>query len=437
MEFDLEKVVSALIILLFLSGIVFFRSPRTARQGNWLNMAAFAGAVAMVVILYPLLNPVIAIVGVLAGGTVGLILANRVNMLGVPQMIAFQHSCGGIAAFLIGFAELMSEGDNLELLARAAAVLGIIVGAATFAGSLVAAGKLARKIRQTPIVMRGHTAVLSGTAIIMLVFAVVTVMQGGGTGTIGPGLGTILTAVLMGTLFTIRVGGADMPVIISFFNATAGLAAAFCGIAIGNYLLIGCGACVAASGSLLTLTMCRAMNRSFFSLLSISGTSAGHEPGGTEAFTPNTGRNTVAGPRTVSLDSAVSILREARYVIIVPGYGMALSQAQEQVRQLEDWLEKQGATVRYAIHPVAGRMPGHMNVLLAEAGVSYEKLVEMQEINNDFRKADLAIVIGAVMWSTRQLKKKKNTDLRMPVLSIQDARNVVPLTSMINPAFQE
>lgn len=399
-------------------------------------MAAFAGAVAMVVILYPLLNPVIAIVGVLAGGTVGLILANRVNMLGVPQMIAFQHSCGGIAAFLIGFAELMSEGDNLELLARAAAVLGIIVGAATFAGSLVAAGKLARKIRQTPIVMRGHTAVLSGTAIIMLVFAVVTVMQGGGTGTIGPGLGTILTAVLMGTLFTIRVGGADMPVIISFFNATAGLAAAFCGIAIGNYLLIGCGACVAASGSLLTLTMCRAMNRSFFSLLSISGTSAGHEPGGTEAFTPNTGRNTVAGPRTVSLDSAVSILREARYVIIVPGYGMALSQAQEQVRQLEDWLEKQGATVRYAIHPVAGRMPGHMNVLLAEAGVSYEKLVEMQEINNDFRKADLAIVIGACDVVNPAAKEKEGTPISgMPVLSIQDARNVVIFNFDDKPGF--
>ena len=429
MELDVEKILSALIILLFLTGIVFFRDPRRARLGNWINMAAYAGAVALVIIIYPLLNPLIAILGVLIGGIAGSILAMRVNMLEVPQVIAFQHGCGGIAAFLIAFAELVNEGRSMGGQAAAAAVMGIMVGAATFSGSLVAAGKLARKIKQTPVLIKGHSVVLAGIAGLTLLSGSLTVLRSGEPEAIILETVVIVSAVLVGTLITLRVGGADMPVIISFFSATAGLAAAFCGIAMGNYLLIGCGACVGASGSLLTLAMCRAMKRSFFSILSGSNTR-------TVPASGPASEESITRLKTASLDSIVEVIKNAMNVIIVPGYGMALSQAQETVHALEKWFEKQGAAVCYAIHPVAGRMPGHMNVLLAEAGVDYDKLVEMQDINHNFRKADLAIIIGACDVVNPAATSKEGTPISgMPVLSIQDAGSVVVFNFDSKPGF--
>jgi len=416
MAFSLEHGVAVIVILLFLAGIAFFRSPRTARQGDWLNMIAYAGALGFVATRFPTLRPEFVLIAVLIGGTFGSILAVRVTMLAVPQMVAFQHGCGGTAAFLIAFSEFIRGGSDLTTLAQVGSVLGMLVGAATFSGSFIAAGKLAKKIEQRPVFLPRHTTVLLGLLVVMLLLSVFAL---------------IVASVVTGVVFTIRVGGADMPVIISFFNATAGFAAAFCGIALSNFLLIGCGACVAASGSLLTLTMCRAMNRSLLGVFS------GIRPSLTRAAevleeVPAEGHAEQASP----LDRAIAALKGAKDVITAPGYGMAISQAQEQVHSLAKRLEEHGARVRYAIHPVAGRMPGHMNVLLAEAGVGYDKLFELQAINDDFKKADLAIVVGACDVVNPAASLYEGTPISgMPILKVHEANTVIVLNYDEKPGF--
>jgi len=371
------------------------------------------------------------LIAVLLGGTLGAILAVKVSMLGVPQMIAFQHGCGGTAAFLIAFSEFIREGADLTTLAQVGGVLGIIVGAVTFSGSLIAAGKLARKIEQRPVFLPRHATILFGLLLLTLLLSVLAILKYGLPIASGSAIGLIVLSVIIGVIFTIRVGGADMPVIISFFNSTAGFAAAFCGIALSNYLLIGCGACVAASGSLLTISMCRAMNRSLLGVFS------GIRPSSAEAVKlPEEEVSFEAGGIEALFDCAVTTLKRAKDVIIAPGYGMALSQAQEQVRGLENWLEERGARVRYAIHPVAGRMPGHMNVLLAEVGVEYDKLVEMQAINDDFKKADLAIVIGACDVVNPAASTLQGTPISgMPILKAHEANAVIVLNWDEKPGF--
>lgn len=431
MGFPLEYLVAAVVILLFLGGIALFRNPRTARRGGWLNMLAYAGAVAFMVLRYPMLGLEFVLIAVLLGGTLGAILAVKVSMLGVPQMIAFQHGCGGTAAFLIAFSEFIREGADLTTLAQVGGVLGIIVGAVTFSGSLIAAGKLARKIEQRPVFLPRHATILFGLLLLTLLLSVLAILKYGLPIASGSAIGLIVLSVIIGVIFTIRVGGADMPVIISFFNSTAGFAAAFCGIALSNYLLIGCGACVAASGSLLTISMCRAMNRSLLGVFS------GIRPSSAEAVKlPEEEVSFEAGGIEALFDCAVTTLKRAKDVIIAPGYGMALSQAQEQVRGLENWLEERGARVRYAIHPVAGRMPGHMNVLLAEVGVEYDKLVEMQAINDDFKKADLAIVIGACDVVNPAASTLQGTPISgMPILKAHEANAVIVLNWDEKPGF--
>jgi len=433
MAVDLEKIVSALIILLFLAGIAFFRTPRTARWGNRLNIIAYLAAVVLVIIIYPLLNPLIALFCILGGGILGSITAARVSMLGLPQMIALQNGCGGTASFLIAYSELVNSGGSLETLARTAAVLGIIVGAATFSGSLVAAGKLAGKINQKPIFLTGHAAIFQCVIAAILILSVIAVRHSSPITANGLVMGVIALSVLAGTIFTISISGADMPIVISFLNATTGFAAAFCGIALDNYLLVGGGAVVGASGSLLTMVMCRAMNRSFISILFRAGSKGVHYE--TKSAVKETG-DAATGNEASSMDTAVSLLKEARDVIIVPGYGMALSQAQNSVKALEEWLVGKGARVSYAIHPVAGRMPGHMNVLLAEVGVDYEKLFEMQAINEKFKNADLAIVIGACDVVNPAAIYKEGTPISgMPILNVQQTRSVMVLNYDSKPGF--
>lgn len=431
MEFSLEHLAAAIVILLFLGGIALFRSPRTARQGDWLNMLAYAGAVAFVILRYPMLSPAFVLVAILLGGTLGATLALRVSMLGVPQMIAFQHGCGGVAAFLIAFSHLIREGANLTTLAQVHAVLGIVVGAATFSGSLIAAGKLARKIKQPPVFLPKHSTILFSLLVLIISLSVFTVLQIGLPMAVGLAIGLIAVSVALGVIFAIRVGGADMPVIISFLNATAGFAAAFCGISLNNYLLVGCGACVGASGSLLTIVMCRAMNRSLLGVFS------GIRPSIAEpAKLPEEVPLEAGGVEALPFDQAIAALKRAKDIIIVPGYGMALAQAQEQVHTLENWLEQRGARVRYAIHPVAGRMPGHMNVLLAEVEVGYDKLFEMEAINDDFRQADLAIVIGACDVVNPAASTRQGTPISgMPILKAHEANAVIVLNFDEKPGF--
>ena len=431
MGLSMEYLVADVVILLFLGGIAFFRSPRTARLGDWLNMLAYAGAVAFVVIRHPTLDPEFVLIAVLLGGTLGAALAVRVSMLGVPQMVAFQHGCGGAAASLIAFSEFIRMGADLTTLAQVGSVLGMLVGAVTFSGSLVAAGKLAGKIKQRPVFLPGHLTILLGLLVLMVLLSVFAVLRSGLPIGISSATSLIVISIVMGVVFTIRIGGADMPVIISFFNATAGFAAAFCGIALSNYLLIGCGACVAASGSLLTISMCQAMNRSLLGVFSGIRPSIAVPPEVAEEVSLETG-STEATP----FDRAVATLKRAKDVIIAPGYGMALSQAQEQVHSLQNWLEQRGARVRYAIHPVAGRMPGHMNVLLAEAGVGYDELFEMQVINDDFKKADLAIVIGACDVVNPAASLYEGTPISgMPILKTHEANTIIVLNWDEKPGF--
>lgn len=431
MEFSLEHLIAAIVILLFLGGIALFRSPRTARQGDWLNMLAYAGAVVFVILRYPMQGPAFVLVAILLGGSIGSTLALRVSMLGVPQMIAFQHGCGGVAAFLIAFSHLIREGANLTTLAQVHAVLGIIVGAATFSGSLIAAGKLARKIKQQPVFLPRHSIILCGLLVLIILLGVFTVQQSGLPVAVGLAIGLIAASITLGVIFAVRVGGADMPVVISFLNATAGFAAAFCGIALNNYLLVGSGACVGASGSLLTIVMCRAMNRSLLGVFSGIRPSIAEPVKLPEEVPVEAGRE-----EAPPFDRAIAALKGARDTIIVPGYGMALAQAQQQVHSLENWLEQRGTRVRYAIHPVAGRMPGHMNVLLAEVEVGYDKLFEMEAINDDFKEADLAIVIGACDVVNPAAATRQGTPISgMPILKAHEAKAVIVLNFDEKPGF--
>lgn len=414
------------IILILVAGIAQFRTPRAARTGNLTAAAALLCAAVAVLYRHGVLEvPLVAVVAVL-GSCLGGWVATRVNMIQIPAMVAFQHGAGGVAAFLVSFVELTR--DSAEPLARTAeiaALLGLVIGAATFSGSLIASGKLANRLRQTPTLLPRHNGLLVANLGLLIVLGV----WAGWTGSANAvtSLALIVAAVVLGVLFAIRIGGADMPVLISFLNATAGLAAAFCGIAIGNRLLIACGATVAASGSILTHVMCRAMNRGLI------GVFAGLRPhvaaiprSPVAAATPAaTTGIPVAKPVEPSAQAA-ELLRAAGRIIIIPGYGMALAEASEEVVQLGEQLTALNKEVLFAIHPVAGRMPGHMHVLLAEAEVDYGKLRELKDVNGQFAQTDVALVVGACDVVNPAAIEASNTPISgMPILRADEARHVI------------
>ncbi|MBP1654738.1 MAG: pntB 2 [Bacteroidetes bacterium] len=412
------------IIVLLVTGIAQFRTPRGARSGNATAATALLLALALVLYRHAILDPVLLAVALLIGGAIGAMVAMRVTMIQIPAMVAFQHGAGGVAACAIAYVELTRGGAPTSVVGEVSGFLGLIIGAATFSGSMIASAKLAAKITQTPVVVRGHNLIL-----LLLLLAIVGLCLFGAT-TSGLSLAVALVcalvaAVLLGLAFAIRIGGADMPVLISFLNATAGLAAAFCGIAIQNRLLIACGATVAASGSILTAVMCKAMNRSFIKVLA-GGKMAGppRVEGGTAAAPPAQTR--VARTLAEAMVEAKVVLRDAENVIIIPGYGMALARAQFQVAALAKRLEQLGKTVDFAVHPVAGRMPGHMNVLLAEADVDYDKLKEMDDVNPSFAQTDAVLVVGACDVVNPAAIRVADTPISgMPILSAHEARHVL------------
>ncbi|HOX42981.1 MAG TPA: NAD(P)(+) transhydrogenase (Re/Si-specific) subunit beta [Myxococcota bacterium] len=409
------------IIVLLVIGISMFRTPRGARRGN--AAAALALLLAMAIVLYrnAVMEPAILIIAMVVGGAIGTLVAVRVTMIQIPAMVAFQHGAGGIAACAIAFVEL-TRGDSPTIVGEVSGLLGLVIGAATFSGSMVASAKLAGKLKGTPTVLPGHGVILLTLLTAIAGLGVLGAM------TRGPSLpfvlvGVLVAAVLLGLFFSIRIGGADMPVLISFLNATAGLAAAFCGVIIQNRLLIACGATVAASGSILTAVMCRAMNRSFVKVLAGGkmgrAPSAGVKP---PAKAPVRVETIQAGP----MERAKQVLREARSVIIIPGYGMALARAQFKVATLAKRMEELGKTVTFAIHPVAGRMPGHMNVLLAEADVDYDKLKEMDDVNSSFAATDAVLVVGACDVVNPAAIRVADTPISgMPILNAHEAKNVL------------
>lgn len=411
------------IIALLVLGIAQFRLPRGARLGNATAAAALLLAIGIVLYRHPVLTPGLTVAILLAGGAVGTLVAVRVTMIQIPAMVAFQHGMGGVAASAIAYVELSRAGVPVSLVAEVSGFLGLIIGAATFSGSMLASGKLAAWLKQTPTVLRGHNLLLVCLLLVAAVSSVVAANVEGVSLAVALVV-AILASIVLGVAFAIRIGGADMPVLISFLNATAGLAAAFCGVAIGNRLLIACGATVAASGSILTAVMCQAMNRSFVKVLA----------GGAYAGATATGS---APPRAVpalhlarmareAMVEAKKALREAGTVIVVPGYGMALAGAQFQVAELARRLEDLGKAVAFAIHPVAGRMPGHMNVLLAEADVDYEKLLEMDQVNDAFADTDAVIVVGACDVVNPAAIHTEGTPISgMPILNAHLAKRVL------------
>jgi len=416
------------IILILILGIYLFRYPKPARTGNIINAFALFAAFALVLWRHDIFHLDIIVIAILAGSLVGTMVALRVNAVQIPAMIAFQHGAGGIAAFLVSFIELyrLNVYHN-ELIGQISGILGLIIGAATFSGSMIASGKLANKINQRPTILPHHSTVLLGLAILVISIGLAALWMNNPI-RVYLLLVLIFLSILLGVVFAIRIGGADMPVLISLLNATAGLAGAFCGIIIQNRLLIACGATVAASGSILTHIMCVAMNRSLPKVLIGQAKKLSKETISKEdRLMPDVQKHTK--PKTPPADpyaSATDLLKKAKKVVIIPGYGMALAQAQFIVTQMSQLLEQKGVDVKFAIHPVAGRMPGHMNVLLAEANVNYDKLVEMDIINSDFPHTDVALIIGSCDVVNPAAIQQEGTPISgMPILMALEARSVI------------
>lgn len=416
-------------VLMLIAGIWQFREPRRAKSGNL--TAAFALLCAFILVLYRngVLDAGVVVVSLLGGAFVGYAVARVVSMIQIPAMVAFQHGAGGVAAFLVSLVELTRSTHALDIVSEISGVLGLTIGALTFSASMVASAKLSNKIRQTPQILPGHHFLMLGNIGGLLLVGVTSFYFSSELVWVVY-LTQILLSVLFGILFSIRIGGADMPVLISFLNATAGLAASFCGMVIGNQLLIAFGATVAASGSILTHVMCKAMNRNLFRVFfpepKKPTEAQGKERPSTELYGPSVAVDTGMTDASQGLEKAADVIVKANTVIIVPGYGMALAKAQMAVADLAKQMVAMGKDVKYAIHPVAGRMPGHMNVLLAEADVDYDNLLEMDDVNPRFAETDVAMVFGACDVVNPAAIQREGTPISgMPILMAHEARSVI------------
>ncbi|MFB3069980.1 MAG: NAD(P)(+) transhydrogenase (Re/Si-specific) subunit beta [Gemmatimonadales bacterium] len=415
--------------VLFILGLKRLSSPATARGGN--AMASFGMLIAIVATLIfgQILSFTGIIIAMIVGSLVGAIAAKTVKMTQMPQMVALLNGFGGGASALVASAEflrLTSTGQAIPLNTAISIQLGVLIGAVTFSGSLIAFGKLQELVTGRavtyPLQKTFNALMFLGTLVLMILLIV------------SPGQTTafyvlIGVALLLGVLSVIGIGGADMPVIISLLNSYSGIAAAMTGFVINNHGLIIAGALVGASGLILTKIMCKAMNRSLANVLfgAFGATPQAIGPAG------DAGDRTV---REVSADDAATMLAYARSVIVVPGYGLAVAQAQHEVREMADLIERRGGTVKYAIHPVAGRMPGHMNVLLAEANVPYDQLKDLDTINPEFERCDVALVIGANDVVNPDARSNPASPLYgMPILDVDKARHVIVMKRSLNPGF--
>src|ERR1700716_707937 len=371
----------------FILGLKQLSSPKSARNGNF--TAAFGMVIALVATVpqlrFTTAGVVIIAIGVVVGASIGTIGARMVRMTAIPQMVALFNGVGGGAAALVAVAELLSFGVHPAFSEAFPSVFSIVIGSVSFAGSMVAFSKLQELMTGTPITYPGQQLVNGLLAAAIVGFAIAVL----GIASIPFSfLALMILALILGVAFVLPIGGADMPVVISLLNAFTGLAVAASGFTLNNFALIVAGTLVGASGSLLTKLMSDAMGRSLGNVLFGA---FGQVQKTTGAAVGKEGR----AVRTGSIEDLATLLAYSRRVIVVPGYGLAVAQVQHAVRELADLLEKRGGEVSYAIHPVAGRMPGHMNVLLAEANVPYEQLKEMDEINDEFKDADVVLVVGA------------------------------------------
>jgi H+-translocating NAD(P) transhydrogenase subunit beta len=419
-------------IVTFVLALRFLSSPTTARLGNWLGAAGMAIALGATFAQSGLHNYVWIIVVMAVSAPIGAVAARAVKMTAMPQMVALFNGVGGGAAALIALAEFHKQAPEPGRLAfnvGLSTILSALIGSISFAGSLVAFAKLQELVSGRPIV---YPAQQVGNAILLAAAlgAGIAILAGPERDALLVGL--ICGAAVFGVLFVLPIGGADMPVVISLLNALTGLAAAATGFVLHNNVLIVSGALVGASGTLLTLLMGRAMNRSIANVLFGAFGQLAAGPAGAATAAGMDG-GTV---RSAGADDVAVMLGYAKRVVIVPGYGMAVAQAQHNVRELADELEKRGVDVRYAIHPVAGRMPGHMNVLLAEANVPYPQLHEMDDINPHFPRTDVALVIGANDVTNPAARNTPGSPIYgMPILDVDQAKAIVVLKRSMNPGF--
>lgn len=414
---------------LFIVGLKGLAHPRTAVRGNLTAAAGMLIAIVVTLVDRSIISYQLILAGFVVGAAVGALLAVKVPMTGMPQMVALLNGFGGGASVLVAGAALFEAQVSGQALANQftiATAASALIGGVTFWGSLIAFGKLQEVITSNAVVFPGQHAINALAALAGIGLAVALVMQ--------PESSTVywsLVAVasVLGVLITIPIGGADMPVVISLLNSYSGLAAASTGFVLSNNMLIIAGSLVGASGIILTQIMCRAMNRSLANVL-FGGV-------GAVAVSKSDADEVYAGKvKAASPEEVAMVLETARRVVFVPGYGMAVSQAQHAVRTLANLLESRGVEVLYGIHPVAGRMPGHMNVLLAEANVPYEELKEMDEVNPMFPQTDVAIVIGANDVVNPVARTDPNSPIAgMPILDADKARTVVIIKRSLGPGF--
>jgi NAD(P) transhydrogenase subunit beta len=417
--------------VLFIIGLRNLSSPRSARSGNWIAAVGMILALVWTVITlynsFTMIGIVICVAGVVIGGVIGVLAARMVKMTAMPQMVALFNGVGGGAAALVAVTELsLLAGGCPSFQMGISNIFALIIGSISFAGSIIAFAKLQELMTGTSITFPGQHIVNGLLALVILALAVVLMKL---TCSLPLIMMMLAVALVLGVAFVLPIGGADMPVVISLLNACTGLAVAASGFALNNFALIMAGTLVGSSGTLLTKLMSDAMGRSLTNVL------FGAFGQVQVSVSADTGADNRA-VRSGSADDIGMLLAYSRSVIIVPGYGLAVAQAQHVVRELTDLLEKRGVEVKYAIHPVAGRMPGHMNVLLAEANVPYEELKEKDEINEEFKRTDVALVVGANDVVNPAARNDPASPIYgMPILNADQARAVVFLKRSMRPGF--
>ncbi len=404
---------------LFIFGLKQLGSPATARRGNMISATAMLVAIVAALLDQGIVDFQYIVIGFVVGGAVGAAAARLVQMTSMPEMVALFNGFGGMASLLVGWAALSPEAGTFTLVTI---ILSIFIGGMTFTGSLIAYGKLSETIGSGAVQFSGQQVVNSLIVLGILGGSVMFCMNPGNDLWLFVVIGL---ALVFGIMAVIPIGGADMPVVISLLNSYSGLAACAAGFAVDNNILIVAGALVGASGIILTQIMCKAMNRSLSNVL-FSGFGSGKQD-----------TTEVEGEiKPISVDDAYYVLEAASNVAIIPGYGMAVAQAQHVVKELTELLEQNGAEVNFGIHPVAGRMPGHMNVLLAEADVPYDQLLEMDDINPRMENVDVAIVIGANDVVNPAARENEGSPIYgMPVINVDNARTVFVLKRSMASGF--
>ncbi len=434
MRLALVNLVYLVSAALFIFGLGKMSHPRTARRGNLMSSLGMLFAIAVTLLDRHILSYTVIAAGVIVGSIIGATIALRVKMTAMPQMVGFLNGSGGLASAIVAFAEYMKLPADPRLDTVISIILSTIIGMVTFTGSMVAFGKLeGMKVRgialSSPITFRMQHWLNLLLGVIVVGLGVMVAQHTGTGSALAMTIAILLISAILGILLVIPIGGADMPVVICLLNSYSGLAAMTTGFVLDNKCLIIAGSLVGASGMILTKIMCDAMNRSLLNVVAGGFGTGDLAPGAA----PTPGGDIVV--RRMDAEEAAMVLESASSVIIVPGYGMAVAQAQHAVAELAAVLAKRGVNVRFGIHPVAGRMPGHMNILLAEANVPYEQLLDL-EINSEFDHCDVAMVIGANDVVNPAARHNKSSPIYgMPILDVDKARTVMVCKRSLNPGF--